>query len=82
MTITPGELLDTSIAQLHTLAAFLGDQLGEPGGRGEARFASLEVCACKEVLVSLSVLIPRLQAARNGPSRVESAGRRTPYEDE
>ena len=82
MTITPGELLDTSIAQLHTLAAFLGDQLDESGSTGKAQSTSLEVCACKEALVALGVLIPRLQAARTGTSGAESAGKRTPYGEE
>jgi hypothetical protein len=65
MTITPRELLDTSIAQLRTLAAFLGDQLGESGDDSEVSAGTLEVCACKEVLVSLGALIPKLQATRN-----------------
>ena len=65
MTITPRELLDTSIAQLRTLAAFLGDQLGESGDDSDESAGTLEVSACKEVLVSLGALIPKLQAARN-----------------
>ena len=62
MMITPRDLLDTSIAQLRTLAAFVGDQVGESGDRSESR--SLEVRACKELLLSLSVLILKLQTAR------------------
>jgi hypothetical protein len=63
MMITPGDLLDTSIAQLQTLAAFLGDQLGDSSDRPE--FASSEARACQDILLSLSVLIVRLQAARH-----------------
>jgi hypothetical protein len=61
MTITPNELLDTSIAQLRTLAAFLREQLGD----GAERMPSAgQVRACKELLRALSALILRLQAAR------------------
>ena len=60
MTITPNELLDTSIAQLRTLAAFLREQLTQ----GADRMPSAQTRACKELLSSLSALILRLQAAR------------------
>jgi len=62
MMITPRELLDTSIAQLRTLAGFLGEQLGD--GRDGAESATAETRACHEILRSLRVLILRLQAAR------------------
>jgi hypothetical protein len=62
MTITPNELLDTSIAQLRTLAAFLREQLGNGADRMPS--AAAQVRACKELLGSLSALILRLQAAR------------------
>jgi hypothetical protein len=62
MTLTPRVLLDTSIAQLKTLAAFLADEMGEYGQRSDA--ANLEARACKEILLTISVLIPKLQAAR------------------
>jgi hypothetical protein len=62
MTLTPRVLLDTSIAQLQTLAAFLAEEMGEYGHRSEA--ANLEARACKEILLTISVLIPKLQAAR------------------
>jgi hypothetical protein len=62
MTLTPRVLLDTSIAQLRTLAAFLADEMGEYGQRSDA--ANLEARACKEILLTISVLIPKLQAAR------------------
>jgi hypothetical protein len=63
MMITPRELLDTSIAQLETLVAFLGDQLGDRNERPEP--ATSEARACEEILLSLSVLIPKLEAARH-----------------
>jgi hypothetical protein len=64
MTITPRELLDTSIAQLQTLAVFLSEQLAHTDGSQRAQSATLETLACREALVSLSVLIPKLQVAR------------------
>jgi hypothetical protein len=62
MTITPRVLLDTSIAQLQTLAAFLAEEMGE--FRQRAVVATPEAHACKEILLTISVLIPKLQAAR------------------
>ena len=61
-TITPRLLLDTSIAQLQTLAAFLAEEMGEY--RQMAIVATPEARACKEILLTISVLIPKLQAAR------------------
>jgi len=61
MVITPGELLDTSVAQLETLAAFLGDQLGDGGEHAE--FATAEALACREILLSLRALIMKLAPA-------------------
>jgi hypothetical protein len=64
MTITPGELLDTSIAQLQTLAAFLADQLSDQHPDEGASLACAENRVCREVLTSLGVLIHKLRAAR------------------
>jgi hypothetical protein len=69
MSLTPSVLLDTSIAQLRTLAAFLAEQMGEyrlaQGSSGhQSEAANLEARACKEILLTISVLIPKLQAAR------------------
>jgi hypothetical protein len=58
MTITPRELLDTSIGQLRTLAAFLSDQLNESSDRTKA--VSLETRACRQIQRSLSRLISEL----------------------
>jgi len=60
--LTPRVVLDTSIAQLRTLAAFLAEEMGEY--RNQAEVANLEARACKEILLTISVLIPKLQAAR------------------
>jgi hypothetical protein len=56
MLITPLELLDTSIAQLQTLVAFLDEQLD-----GTA-FTTPESYACKEIARSLCTLIRTCQA--------------------
>jgi hypothetical protein len=62
MMISPAELLDTSVAQLQTLSAFLGEQLGDRNDRPDS--ATSESRACGEILLSLSVLILKLEAAR------------------
>ena len=62
MSLTPRVLLDTSIAQLRILAAFLAEEMGEYRQQSEA--TNLEARACKEILLTISVLIPKLQAAR------------------
>jgi hypothetical protein len=72
MTITHREVLDTSIAQLETLVAFLRDQLGETGGSPQVRSDALEVRACGEVLLSLSALIRKVQVARCAKPSVPS----------
>ena len=61
MTATPRELLETSIAQLQALSAFLGDQLGVVTARPES---AAEIRACEEILVSLGALILKVQATR------------------
>lgn len=60
MITTPRELLDTSIAQLQVLAAFLGDQLGESADASKTT-ATPEIRACQEIQASLMALIVRLQ---------------------
>ena len=59
--ITSRELLDTSIAQLWTLARFLGEQLGEDRDGIESDRA--ETRACREIVRSLRALILSLEAA-------------------
>jgi len=53
--ISPQELLDTSLAQLETLTAFLHDQLATD--EQEAGFAAPETRACEEIMRSLDDLI-------------------------
>jgi len=59
MFITPQEVLDTSVAQLETLAAFLREQLDE--SIDEPGRVTNETRACKEILGSLRVLILRIR---------------------
>jgi hypothetical protein len=61
MLITPQEVLDTSVAQLETLAAFLREQLDD-----DAKHVTQETRACKEILGSLRVLILRVRATDSG----------------
>ena len=54
-------ILDSSIAHLTTLASALAEEMASATDEQEA----LEARACKEILLSVSVLIPKLQAARH-----------------
>ena len=82
MTITPGELLETSIGQLQTLVAFLGEQLDGSGGGDTARSSSLEVRACQDILISLTVLLQgtsgRVFGAEPCPAKLNRAGSYAP----
>ena len=80
ITITTNELLDTTIAQLRTLAAFLREQLGH--GTESKTSASPQVRACREVLGSLSVLILRLQAAREARAGAGESELPGPHRDD
>jgi hypothetical protein len=62
MSTTPRELLDTSMAQLKTLRAFLDEQLVAPPDESESDAAS-DVIACQEILISLGALILKIQTA-------------------
>ena len=57
MMITHRELLETSIAQLQTLAAFLNDQLSESADGPAER----ETDACQQILRALGGLIQNHQ---------------------
>jgi hypothetical protein len=59
MLITPQEVLDTSVAQLETLAAFLCEQLDE--SMDDPKCVTRETRACKEILGSLRILILRVR---------------------
>ncbi len=60
--MTPHEVLEISIAQLKTLASFLAEEMGN--ARERTQTATPDARACKEILLAISVLIPKLQAAR------------------
>jgi len=59
MMISTEELLDTSVAQLRTLSAFLDEQLYQRDGRPEC--ATSATTACNEILQSLRGLIWRVR---------------------
>ena len=75
MTITPLELLDTSIAQLQMLVAFLDDQLDTK------ECATEEACACREIARSLGTLIQTYRAERFADSPHPASSRRWPHAD-
>lgn len=75
----PQLLIDTSIVQLQRLSASLVDTLGEL--RADSRAATLEARACKEILLSITVLIPKLQAARYVVGEAAEPGRCTSCQD-
>jgi hypothetical protein len=72
MTITTRELLDTSSANLRTLAAFLAEQLDESVAGSEV---TVELHACREVLRSLRALIPKIEAVTRAPAKLPRSNR-------
>jgi hypothetical protein len=71
MVATPRELLDTSIAQLETLTAFLGEHLRECADPTESSVTPEEL-ACREIHVSLGALILKVQATHRVRCRIRS----------
>jgi len=69
----PQILIDASIVQLQRLSAYLVETLAEL--RADSRAATLEARACKEILLSITVLIPKLQAARSVVGEAGEPGR-------
>jgi hypothetical protein len=65
MMISTQELLDTSVAQLRTLSAFVDVQLYQRDCGSER--ATNETNACNEILRSLRGLIVRVQGIRPAP---------------
>jgi hypothetical protein len=63
MRSAPTVLLATSIANLRTLAAFFADELDNCGQASAV--PSPEARACEDALLRISVLLPKLQAARS-----------------
>lgn len=75
----PQVLIDSSIVQLQRLSASLVDTLGEL--RADSRATTIEARACKEILLSITVLIPKLQAARYVVGDASELGRCTTCQD-
>ena len=72
MIATPRELLDTSIAQLQLLMAFLGDQLGE-SARESRSSDTPDIRDCQKIFASLELMLAELRAARPKSAGVRSA---------
>jgi hypothetical protein len=70
--MTPQEVLDISIAQLETLAAFLHEQLGE--GSDGPRHVTTETWACNDILRSLRALILRVRTREGSGGWNPSSG--------
>ena len=67
MFIDPLQLIDQTIDQLQTLAAHFEDETSLPSGdKGMSNAIALSPDAkrCKEALLTINVLIPKLRAAR------------------
>jgi hypothetical protein len=62
MFLDPIQLIDQTIDDLQTLAAHFEDETSEGLTRGAA--LSPEARRCKEALMTINVLIPKLRAAR------------------
>jgi hypothetical protein len=77
--MTAQEVLDTSVAQLETLAAFLHEQLGE-GSDGPGRVTT-ETRACNEILRSLRALILEVRTREGLAGWNPSRGWPVPYMD-
>jgi hypothetical protein len=75
--MTAQEVLETSVAQLETLAAFLHEQLGE-GSDGPGRVTT-ETRACNEILGSLRALILRVRTREGLAGWNPSRGWPVPY---
>jgi hypothetical protein len=75
--MTAQEVLETSVAQLETLAAFLHEQLGE-GSDGLGRVTT-ETRACNEILGSLRALILKVQTREGLAVEAQSSSNRSGY---
>src|SRR5215475_6178117 len=86
--IAARELLETSIAQIRTLTAFLREQVGEGSDGLESETAAGR--ACDEILAYLTVLIVRVEGAGpnfssglglagHGAARVQQAEANRPF---
>jgi hypothetical protein len=64
-------ILDSSIAHLRILASALAEEMSLEQRHGGA---APEARACREILLTVSVLIPKLQAARHLLPSVDVSG--------
>jgi hypothetical protein len=62
MFLDPKHLIDRSIADLTQLSALLAAEIRDDGS-----LRSPESRACEEAIATITILIPRLQVARNAP---------------
>jgi hypothetical protein len=67
-------LIDRSIAQLESLAAFLTDEVQQPWTTNLLPLSERRLC--KEALLTISVLLPKLRAVRQ--AQVSPADRQSP----
>ena len=71
---TSPALIDRSIAQLESLAAFLTDEIQQPWTTTLLPLSERRLC--KEALLTISVLLPKLRAVRR--ASVSPAGEESP----
>lgn len=72
-------LIDSSIVHLQRLSSSLAAELGEL--HSQSPTATVEARACKEILLSIAVLLPKLRAARYVVGDSEDLGRCSSCED-
>ena len=70
MFIDPVQLIDQTIDQLQTLAAHFEDETSH--GMPNAAPLSPDAKRCKEALMTINVLIPKLRAARIAQPRLNT----------
>ena len=74
MFIDPLQLIDQTIDHLQTLAAHFEDETSE--GLASAAPLSPDAKRCKEALLTINVLIPKLRAARMAQPRLNTRQQR------
>lgn len=69
-------LIGRSIAQLESLASFLADEVQRPWTTIELPLSERRLC--KETLLTISVLLPKLRAVRRAQERPPASDRPLP----
>ena len=77
MATDPTSLIQEAIQQLEKLSAFLADEVQSAPCRGTSLPPKKRIS--KEALLSISVLIPKLRAARSVHAHENRIGRTCPY---